>query len=268
LIDKGGYAQKGDTIAILDNDVLKANAAAAKAKYELAQVTYEKQAQIFKDNVNSEIQVLEAKLNRDAAKANYELVKAQLDDTYLVAGFSGVVDSKYFEVGELAGPGMPIVNLINISKIKIEAGLPEKHVGKVKIGAPVKIYVKSISKEPIDGIVSYVGNSVSVNNRTLPIEILINNRNNSLKPELVAELYIQNKKYEKVILVPEEVVSRVDYGYEVFVESEGKAVSREIQIINRFEDKVAVSSGLTEGENLIVVGYQNLINGQLVKVVN
>ena len=115
--DKGTYVQKGDTIAVIDNDVLKANLSAAKAKYDLAEITYDKQEEIFKDNVNSEIQVLEAKLNRDAAKANFELIKAQLEDSYITAPFPGIVDAKYYEEGELAGPGLPIVNLININRI-------------------------------------------------------------------------------------------------------------------------------------------------------
>jgi RND family efflux transporter MFP subunit len=266
--DKGSRAAKGDTIVIIDNDVLIANLAAAKAQYDLAQITYEKQEEVYKQNVNSEIQVLEAKANRDAAKANYELRKAQLDDTYIIAGFPGIVDAKYFEEGELASPGMPIVNLININRIKVEAGVPERFVGQVKKGTPVKILVKSLSDKTFNGKVNFIGNSVSTNNRTFPIEISIENSEINLKPELVAELFIENESYDSVITVPEEVVNRVDEGYEVFLVKDGKAVSRKIEILNRFEDKIAVKDGLEQGDSLIVVGFQNLIHGQNLNVVN
>lgn len=266
--DKGDYVNKGDTIAIIDNDVLIANLSAAKAQYDLAEIRYEKQEAIFKDNVNSEIQVLEAKANRDAAKANYDLIKAQLEDSYITATFPGIVDAKYFEVGELAGPGMPIVNLININRIKVDAGLPERYVGQVAIGAPVKILVKSLTDEMLNGRVTFIGNSVTTNNRTFPIEIMINSTKQKLKPELVAELFIENEDYDDVITIPQEVATRVDDGYEVFIVEDGKAVSRSIKILNRFDDKIAVKSGLKKGEQLVIVGYQNLVHGQKVKIVN
>jgi RND family efflux transporter MFP subunit len=266
--DKGDYVNKGDTIAVIDNDVLKANLASAKAKYDLAEITYDKQEEIFKQKVNSEIQVLEAKANRDAAKANFELIKAQLEDSYITAAFPGIVDAKYYEEGELAGPGMPIVNLINISRIKVEAGLPERYVGQVSKGAPVKILVKNLTDKMIEGRVSFIGNSVTTNNRTFPIEIMVSTSTTKLKPELVAELFIENEHYDDVITIPQEVAERVDDGYEVFIVDSGKAVSRNIKILNRFDDKIAVKSGLKKGEQLIVVGYQNLVHGQKVKIVN
>ncbi len=266
--DKGSYVSKGDTIAIIDNDVLKANLAAAKAQYDLAQIRYDKQEEIFKENVNSEIQVLEAKSNRDAAKANYELIKAQLDDFFIIARFPGIVDAKYFEEGELAGPGMPIVNLINITRFKVEAGVPERYVGQIKKGAQVNIIVKNLSDDVIKGRVNFVGNSVTTNNRTFPIEVFVSGNSKNLKPELVAELFIENESYKNIISVPEEVVNRVDDGYEIFLIKDGKAVSKRIEILSRFEDKIAVKSGLQEGDSLIVVGFQNLIHGQNVNVVN
>ena len=50
LKDKGKQVSKGDTILIIDNDVLKANLDGAKANYELAEVTFQKQEKIFKDS--------------------------------------------------------------------------------------------------------------------------------------------------------------------------------------------------------------------------
>jgi multidrug efflux pump subunit AcrA (membrane-fusion protein) len=52
------------------------------------------------------------------------------------------------------------------------------------------------------------------------------------------------------------------------VEEDGKAQSRPIEIQSRFGDKIAIKSGLNEGENLITIGFQNLVHGQKVTVVN
>ena len=268
LKDKGDHVSKGDTILVIDNDVLRANVAAAKAQYELAEVTFQKQEKIFQDKVNSEYQLLEAKYSRNQAKANYELMHAQYDDTFIKAPFSGVVDAKYFEEGELAAPGIPIVNVINSNVIKIEAGVPERYVGQVKKGAKAKVIVKSVTTEPVYGNIIYVGSSVNTDNRTFPIEIVVNNSGLKLKPELVADVFIEVGEFSNLFIIPEEVVSRTDKGYTVFIENNGIAESKVIDILNRSEDKIAVKSGLNEGENLIVIGYQNLIQGQKVSIAN
>lgn len=265
LIDKGGYATKGDTILVIDNDVLKANCLAAKAQFELARITYEKRAEVFKEKVGSEFEYLQAKYNLDAANANFELVKAQLSNTYITAPFNGIVDAKYYEVGELAPPGTPIVQLLNRTKVKVEAGVPERYVGQIKKGVKANIYVET-QKEPISGRVSFVSSSVITKNRTFPIEILIDD-NPSLKSEMIAEVFIENGVYENLITIPDEVVSRSDDSYTVFVAVDGKAVNRGIEIMKRYKNQVAVSKGLSVGENLIVIGYQNLVDGENINVV-
>ena len=266
--DKGEKVNKGDTIVIIDNDILKATLDGAKANYDLAEVTFQKQEKIFKDKVNSEYQLLEAKSRRDQAKANYELVKAQYDQTFIKAPFSGIVDAKYYEEGEFAAPGTPIVNLINSSQIKIEAGVPERYVGEVKTGRSARVIVKSISSDEVIGRITYVGSSVITDNRTFPVEIIINNGSLRFKPELSADIFIESGNYKNVVTVPDEVVTRIDNGYVVYVAKDGKAESRIIEILNRAQDKIAVKSGLKEGEQLIVVGHQNLINGQKINIVN
>lgn len=265
--DKGQYVKKGETIIIIDNEALKAQMNAAEAQYKLAQVNFEKQETIFKDRVNSELQMLESKYNRDQAKANYELIKSQYEDTFIKAPFAGIVDTKYYEEGELAAPGAVIVELINTNRIKIEAGVPERYVGKVKKNELAKIYIKNVLENSVEGKVTFVGSSVNKDNRTFPVEIIIDNSTGELKPELVADVFIENGIYNDVFTIPDEVVNRIDEGYLVFVEENGVAVGKHIEIISRTEEQVAVKNGLTEGDKLITVGFQNLIQGQKVNVV-
>ena len=73
--------------------------------------------------------------------------------------------------------------------------------------------------------------------------------------------------YEDVFILPEETVTGTDLGYIVFVEEKGFAKKREVEIISRSADKIAVRGGLKQGENLIIVGFQNLIDGERVTVI-
>jgi len=266
--DKGSYVKKDDVIIILDNDVLKANLDAAKAQYDLSEVNFKKQEMIYKDNVSSEFQYLQAKYSRDQAKATYELAMAQYEDSFIKAPFSGIVDRRYYEKGELVPPGLSIVSLVEPNNLKIEAGIPERYVGQIKQGTDVMINVKSVTSETIKGKVSFIGASVETNTRTFPVEVRFVNSGNKLKPEIVAELEINIKDHENIYLVPEEVVLRIDDSYIVFIEKDGLAHQRNVEILNRTNRKIAISGGLNEGENLVVVGYQNLVEGEKVNVIN
>jgi membrane fusion protein (multidrug efflux system) len=265
--DKGQFVKKGETILEIDNELLKANLDATKAQYELAEITFEKQEEIYNQNVNSEIQYLQAKYGMQQLKANLKMIQTRYNNTFIVAPFSGYIDYKFFEEGELAPVGQPIVNLINISKVKIEAGVPENYISSVKRGDIAKVLINAVGKE-YNGKINFVGTSVNATNRTFPIEITIVNKNKEVKPELIAQVKIQSTNYDNMITIPTEVITRVDNGYIVYVDNNGKAESKEVKILKRTGDRVAVSEGLNDGDMLIVVGYQSLINGQAINVVD
>jgi RND family efflux transporter MFP subunit len=266
--DKGSYVKEGDVVLITDNDVLKANLDAAKAQYELAEITFKKQEKIWEDKVGSEVQYLESKYKLDQSRANFDLMKARYEKTFIKAPFDGILDNKIYETGEYTPPGMPIIDLISTYRYKVEAGVPERYVGDIKIGDRAELKIKSVDSGKFEGKVIYVATSILTDNRTFPVEILIDEKSNLIKPELAVEVNIIRDIYENIITIPDEVVSRVDEGYVVYLVKDGVAESRDIEILSRFGDKIAVKSGLSEGENLITVGYQNLVQGQRVTVVN
>jgi RND family efflux transporter MFP subunit len=266
--DKGSYVRKGDVILVIDNDVLKATLDAAFAQYQRAESTYVRQEIVYNQQVTSELTYLNSKFERDAAKANYKLMKARYDRTFIKAPYSGIVDQKFAEIGETVMPGFPIVSLVSMNKIKVVAGVPENYVNKVNKGSKVKIVFKDLNSAQYKSKVSYVGNTISTDNRTFPIEIILDNKDRKIKPELSAKIFIEEASYENVFVIPEETVTETDLGSVVFIEKDGVAVMRVIEILSRSKNEIAVKEGLSEGENLVVVGFQNLVNGKKVTVIN
>ncbi len=266
--DKGSYVKEGDIILVIDNDVLKANMEAAKAQYEKAENNFKRQEELYNQKVTSELQYLNQKYERDAALANYNLIQARYEKTFIKAPFSGVVDKKFVEIGETVLPTSPIVSVVSMYTIKVEAGIPENYVNQVKVGDDVKVVFKDLDGIEYNEKVSFVGNSISTDNRTFPIEIHIKNSDNKIKPELSAKVFIQRSKYDAAIVIPEETVTQTDVGPVVFVADGGIAKMKNIEIIARYENKVAVKSGLSEGDKLIKVGFQNLVDGTRITETN
>jgi len=265
--DKGSYVSKGDTIIVLENKIYKANLDAAKAQYDLAEMSYQKQLKIYKDNVSSEFQMLQSKYERDAAKANYELMKARYEKTFITAPFSGIVDATLFETGELAPPMSKVARVINPNSIQIEAGIPERYMTNIRNGGTVKVRIREVSDEEIPGKISYVGSSVSNVNRTFPIEVQVSKNGNKIKPNVSAEILVSMEKLDNVFVIPEEVITKTDLGDVVYVAQDGKANLKEVSVISRYNNRAAIT-GLEQGDKLIVVGYQNLVSGEKVNVVN
>ena len=265
--DKGSYVKKGDVIVLIDNDILKAKLDAAFAQYQKAESTFVRQEIVYKQQVTSELTYLNSKFERDIAKANYELIKARYDRTYIKAPFAGIVDQKFAEIGETVMPGFPIVSLVSMYKIKVVAGVPENYVNMVRERSNVEVVFKDLNDAKYTSKVAYVGHTISTNNRTFPIEILLNNRDGKIKPELNAQIFIEIAIYENVFVIPEETLTETDLGPSVFIAKDGIAEMRIVEIISRSKNEIAIKDGLKNGEHLIVVGYQKLVNGEKVTVI-
>lgn len=267
-VEKGARVAAGTLICVLDNTVLKANLDAAKADLDLAEINLQKQEQIYNQNAGTEFQFLQAKYTRDAKKAMYEAVKEQYENTFVKAPFAGVVDTKHYEIGEVAAPGAPIVTIIS-DNLKVEAGIPEAYVSSIKPGKKGSLIFLELDSLVVNSSVSYVAKSVDATSRTVKVELRLPN-NGKFKPEMNAEVRIDDKVYTSVPVVPEEVVVKTDLGFVVFVVVKKNGVTvaemRQVEILARSNNRVALSGNLSEGESLVIVGYQTLVNGEKVDV--
>ncbi len=266
--DKGQYVKKDDAILILDNDFLKASMDAAKAQYELAEARFQRQQKVYKDNVGSEFEFLNTKYNRDQLKAVYEQAKVIYEKSFIKAPFNGIVDSRFYEVGEFTPPAVPVIRVIDPSRLKIEAGMPERLAAHIKPGADVLVYIKELFSEPIISKVGYVGKALDPANRTFPIEVIIENKTGLIKPDMLAEISVSKASYSDVVIIAEEVVTKSDDGYIVFVANNGKAEIRYLEILSRSSEFIVVKNGLNKGDKLITIGFQNLVDGENISIVN
>ncbi|MBK6680038.1 MAG: efflux RND transporter periplasmic adaptor subunit [Ignavibacteriales bacterium] len=268
-VDKGTRVSTGTVICILDNEVIKANLEASKADLDLAEINLQKQEQVYKQNAGTEFQFLQAKYTRDAKKALYDAIKEQFENTFIKAPFAGVIDTKHYEIGEVAAPGAPIVTLIS-DNLKVEAGVPERYVNTIKQGKKCLLIFQELDSLTVNSSVSYVAKSVNATARTISVEIRLPNMGGKFKPEMNSEVKIEDRIYQSTPVVPEEVVVKTDKGFVVFVavkKGDGYiAEMRQVDVLTRSNNRVAVSGNLNEGESLIVVGYQNLVNGEKIDI--
>ena len=266
--DKGSYVRKGEIIAKIKKDVEYAALEQSEAQLELARINYEKQKQLYEENATTEIQYITAKLQYEAALKSTDVLKTRLKTGFIRSPINGVVNERYMNMGEMTSPGSPILNIIDVSRVKISAGIPERYMTAVKNGQTVRITSNLLNGIEFEGRISYISPSISTSNRTFEIEVVINNRDKLLKPEMSVDVSVINFSVTDAVVIPQDYI--IDTGTDkfVFVYENGRAVKRNVSIGGRDGNNVMVSSGLNEGDKLIYEGFQQLADGDEVRIID
>jgi membrane fusion protein (multidrug efflux system) len=270
---KGQRVKKYDLIVVLKDEVIKAGFDAAEAQYRMAELNVEKQQKVFDQQGISDLQMKNFQYGRDAAKANADLMKARWERTQIRSSIDGVVENtamgNLINEGEFAPPGVPLVRIVNNSTVKIQAEVPELYSGTLPLGIPAVITFDALPGDTLKGKVSFVSSAVSAVNRTMQVEIILPNPFRKLKPEMVAKVKLLREVKNDAVLVSENIVQLVDRDrIIVYVEHDGKAEERRLKLGGRQGIMMEVLDGLKVGDHLVVTGFQKLVDGTAVKVVN
>ena len=267
-VDKGDRVRRGQVIARLKKDVDYASYQQSLAQYELARINFERMESLYLDDVTTEAEYTNAKLNLEIAEKTVDVFERRLSKGYVRSPISGVVDAKYMFKGEVSSPGAPIIKIVDVSRVKISAGIPERYINDVTKGSKVTITFDILPGEEYEGTINYVSPTLSPINRTFEIEIVLNNPDRKLKPEMSANVKVTRFKVDNAVVLPQDLV--VDFGEEkyVFVLENDIAKKRIITIGGRNGNNILIESGLNLGDKLIYEGYQSLVDGDKVKVIN
>jgi RND family efflux transporter MFP subunit len=144
-VRKGDAVKKGQLLLKLDDALIKTQLSQYQTQLSFAKDLYQRQQNLWKENIGTEVQLLSAKNQVDNVEKLIATVKEQQSYTNVYAEMSGVLDEVTVKVGEMfQGAGQ--IKLINISDLKVTAQVPENYLENVKVGTPVKIVLPDINK--------------------------------------------------------------------------------------------------------------------------
>ncbi len=269
-IKEGQYVKKGQLLAKVDLEQIDKQEAELSKSLELAVELYERQGRLWKQNIGSEVQYLQAKNNKERIEKTMETIGFQKRKANIYAPISGVVDMEFLKLGDLAGPGMPIVQIINTSKVKVIANVPESYLGKVKKGEKVTVKFPALD-QTTTARVSQLGRTINPANRTFEVEVELPNRKGILKPNLLSLMLINDFSTTNSVVIPidlvQQEVSGKQYVYIVMDGQEGPTAKKiYIEIGENYEGEVVIIDGLTGSETLITKGSRNLSDGEFIEI--
>ncbi len=269
-VREGQNVRKGQLIATVDMESVNKQLDELQTALTLAEDVYQRQSKLWEQNIGSEIQYLQAKNNKERIEKSMETARFQMTKANVYAPIGGVVDMSMKEAGEVAGPGEPIVKIMNTYRVKVIADVPEKYLPVVKRGQIVDIHFPALNEDRTLKI-SSVGRTINPANRTFEAEVELLNKNGIFKPNLMAIMKLKDFEAKDAVSIPlvlvQQEVSGKDY---VYIKADGPngAYAKKVYVETgeRSEGNVIITEGLKSGDQLIVEGGRGLAENELIEL--
>ncbi len=264
-VEEGQYVKRGGLIARVDLQSLEKQKDELVTSLNFATTVFERQKRLWDQEIGSELQYLEAKTNKERIEKGIAQIETQLAKENVYAPISGIIDREFLSAGEMAAPGAPIVQILNTTKIKVVADIPERNLQSVKRGDQVEIYFPAIDKT-INERISLVGRSIDPSNRTFKIEMNTSTIGGLLKPNLLAEVKFNDLSIKDAIVIPVDIIQENVNGEEyvyIGTPKDGKIIAEKlvIETDQSYDSQIVVTNGLKESDILIVKGHKSVKNG-------
>ncbi len=271
-VKEGQKVSKGQTLAKIDDGGLSQQVAQLQIQADLAKTTFERQERLWNQKIGSEIQYLQAKSTYQAQQKAVSQLQQQIGKTIVRAPFSGTIDDVITEQGSVVAPGQSqLFRIVNLKDMYIETDVPERYISNVTPGKDVQVEFPILGKS-MDAKIRQAGNFINPANRTFKVEVAIDNKENTIKPNLTAKLKINDYTSEKAILIPQSIISEnaegQQYVYTVTDKSGNKAKAKRVIIETGKTqgDYIEVLSGLENGNEIIDEGARSVKDGQDIKI--
>ena len=265
LVAEGQWVNKGAAIVQLDGSVLANQVEELRQATDLARTTFERQNNLWKQGIGSELQFLQIKNQYYSLQKKLDAAEAQLDNMELSAPISGRVDEIFFNVGELVAPGFPAFRIVNAKELQVEADVTERYANSLQKGDQIQVDFTALGIEQTAAI-SFKGLVINPQNRTFKVKAELDNMDGAIMPNAIASLKIQDYQSDHALVLPSEVIKKDMRGDFVFIAQEAKAHKVYIESGRSYKDKTEVLGGLSEGDKVIVAGYNEVASGSKIQI--
>ena len=266
---EGQTVKKGQVLMRIENETVANQLAEAKAAFDLAKATFEKRKNLWDQSIGSEIEYLQAKTNYESARSRLAQIRTQFENTIIKSPIKGSVDEINVNEGEFVNMGMPIVRVVDLDNVEIEAELSEEYLVSVHKGDTVTVKIPALGismKTPI----SFVSQVINPNNRSFKIKVNLDNSKGVIKPNVLANIQIRDYKNQDALIVPSNIITKDlkgDFVYAVAQEGGDHIAKKKYVVKGRSSgSETEILEGLSEGDKIITAGYNQVNNGETVSI--
>lgn len=257
-VDVGQRVSKGDPLARLDDELYRLESERAKIAFDKAKMDLDRAETLYQGKSISESDIEGARLGAKGAEVAYQMALKTYHDATIRAPFAGTVAQKMTEVGQMVERGMPVVQLVDVSSLKLTVPVTETEIRLVGPGATATVFIDAVN-DTVRGKVFAVGSRAIAGARTFPVEIHLPG-NERLRSGMFARAIIGSPREDQEMLLPRAAVLPDAGTMIVFRAHRGTAEKVPVRLIGNQGDRVAVE-GLQRGDTVVTTGNQSLSHG-------
>ena len=276
-VNVGDKVNKGQLLMSVNNADVSAQLAQvnagiteAEAAFTNAEKDFNRFSTLFKENSASQKELDDITANYNMAKARLESAKqmrngvnAQMGYANIRAPFNGVVTNKFISAGDMANPGMPLLEVESPGKYQVLAMVPESEILAVKNDTEVTVQVKALN-ENVKGKVTEVSTSSKNTGGQYLVKVILNKTDAQILSGMYATVQfpVSRKTTSSAIMIPVEAIVKNGQLSGIYTVSQSNtALLRWLRLGRTFGDQVEVLSGLSADEQYIVSAEGKLFNG-------
>jgi len=268
--DVGQKVVKGQVLAQIDDQQYRSQMQSLETNYKFASDLFDKQKRLWDQKIGSEVQFLQSKTNKESLERQIASLKQQVDKFKIKSPIDGTIEECNIKVGGVVTPDprLAAYRVVAFKNLKVTAEVSEAYSARVQTGDKLVVLFPDINKQ-VETKVDFVSKYINPTNRTFIIETKILDGIQDLKANMIAIIQINDYHSDKSILVPMNVIQtdQVDsYVYVVRPKDKYSAAFKQPVVIgNSYNGVAEILKGLTVGDRIISVGYQELVDGEYIR---
>jgi membrane fusion protein (multidrug efflux system) len=208
------------------------------------------------------------------SRSDLDVPQAQIARKVVRAPFSGRLGIRQVNLGQYLNPGTAIATLEATETVYVDFTLPQQRLKEISLGMPVRVTIEGEGEGAADGTISAVDPSIDAVTRSIKLRASVPNGEGKVLPGMFAKVSVLLPRTREVVTIPVSALVHASYGDSIFIvenrkDGLGKAARQQfVKVGETRGDFVAVSQGLTAGQEVVTAGAFKLHNGAPVAVDN
>ncbi len=279
--DVGAKVRRGDVLAVLESTSMQAQLDEAGADLSDAQREYARQTALWRQGVTSKALLDSAEARLQASRARVAQIRINMGDMVVRAPFDGTIATKNTEVGEVISsvtlgqvsgtlPAGAICTIVDLSTLEVEADVNESNIGQIHEGQPAEVTVDAFPGQKWNGVLRQIIPTADRAKATVKVKVKILNPSHRLLPEMSATAnFLQAARSQAELAEPPRnwlPSSAVVNSKVATVDANRRVAWKEVTTGLVRENRIEVTSGVREGDRVVIDNPERLKDGQLVRL--